>query len=60
MLIFSYVDILDSSMNVLKRINSKGYDLYHKLNKYRDLFVAYTKTRTMGLNLISFNEEEIF
>ena len=60
-LIFSYVDVYSKSVDLLKRLNSYGYDIYAlRLHIYKPKFELYLKSDSMCNSIKAFNEEEVF
>ena len=60
MMIFSYVDVLHSATSILKRINSKGYDICQKTDQYRHNFAIFLRSSIACASIKSFHEEETF
>ena len=61
MLIFSFVDVFFKSIDLLKKLNSYGYDIYAlRLHLYKHKFELYLKSETLCNSIKSFNEEEVF
>ena len=60
MKIFAYVDVQSRSLDLLKRINSRGYDLYLRKEKYRRLFEVHLKSETICSKIKAFQEQETF
>ena len=60
MLVFSYLEVFHRSLDILKVLNSKGYDLMRRASLYKHLFEAYQKSQIMCAMIREFQEEEIF
>ena len=60
-LIFSYVDVYSKSVDLLKRLNSYGYDIYAlRLHIHKPKFELYFKSDSLCNSIKAFNEEEVF
>ena len=59
MKIFSYIDVLHRAFDLLKRINSKGYDIYSRQHVYKNMFEVYVKSQQMGQKFKTFNDKDI-
>ena len=44
MAIFSYVDVHHRALDILKRINSKGYDIFSRHAPFKHLFAVFLKS----------------
>lgn len=60
MMIFSYVDVHHSAISILKRINSKGYDICQRADRYRHNFAMFLRSTVACAGIKPFKEEEIF
>jgi hypothetical protein len=60
MIIFSYVDVHHRALDILKRLNSKGYDIYIKQRQFKHMFEVFLKSQIMCAKLKTFLDEEIF
>jgi hypothetical protein len=60
MVIFSYLDVHHRALDLLKRLNSKGYDLYKKQHRFKYMFEVFLKSQIMCAKIRAFEEEEIF
>ena len=60
LLIFSYVDVLHRSIDLLKRLNSRSYDLVRKLTlKQQRAFKVYLKSPQICTEIKPFLDQEI-
>ena len=60
MVIFSYFDVHHRALDLLKRLNSKGYDIFKKQNLYKHMFEVFLKSQIICANIRAFEEDEIF
>ena len=60
MVIFSYYDVHHRSLDLLKRLNSKGYDIFKKQHQFKHMFEVFLKSQIICANIRAFEEDEIF
>lgn len=60
MIIFSYIDVHHRALDILKRLNSKGYDICKRQHLFKSLFAVYLKSQIVCKKIRQFQEEDIF